>query len=60
MLVAVTALRTYLDPGLPDIVRTAMLVAAGAMTYCSVMFLFFRPLVTEILSLFHLSRVPVA
>ena len=60
MLAVVYSVRLYLPVEASEIVRTAILVAAGAMTYCSVMFLFFRPLVTEILSLFHVGRVPVA
>ncbi len=58
MLVAVWQLRPYLPEAAPEVVRVAILVAAGAATYAVVMILAFRPLVLEIVSLF--ARKPAA
>jgi O-antigen/teichoic acid export membrane protein len=60
MLAAVVTLRTYLPPGLPEILRAVILVAAGAATYGTVMAIAFRPLVLEILSLVYRRRETVA
>jgi O-antigen/teichoic acid export membrane protein len=60
MLAAVTTLRTYLPADGSEIGRAAILAAAGAATYCAVMFLAFRPLVLEILSLVYRRHETVA
>jgi teichuronic acid exporter len=56
MILAVAALRTYLPIDEPATIRAAILITAGAVTYCGFMFLAFRPLTHEILSLFYKRR----
>jgi len=60
MLLAVAGLRTYLPPGMSDVVRGLILVAAGAATYGTVMAVAFRPLVLEIVALVFRTRQTVA
>nr|WP_294522939.1 lipopolysaccharide biosynthesis protein [uncultured Rhodopila sp.] len=60
MLAAVATVRACLPPDLPEVLRAAILVAVGAVSYGAVMIVVFRKLALEVVTLFYRGRPEAA
>ena len=58
MMGVVIATRPLLSGTAPEVVNFALLVAAGALTYCGVLFVLFRSLAVEMIRVFHRAPSP--